>query len=257
MIRLKQKLAYPSLTQSGFTLIECLLAIIIVSLLLVAVSPAIVLSVATRVQARRVELATQAAASYIDAVRVGTLPPPPAPNNTVLLPLPLAQPNQPPQPQTAFPQGAVPAPTGTAGWTCHPTYPPAQPVYCLDGSGTTYLVLADLDSKRGQSKGDFIVQPFRSAIDASEDGSRGYLLGVRVYRADAFDGSVTLKTTAENDGRRAATYTMGGIGDRSVPVIEMTTAIRPAPAGGASNYNSLKERLGVKSSPNPSPTISP
>ncbi|MGB5959988.1 MAG: prepilin-type N-terminal cleavage/methylation domain-containing protein, partial [Coleofasciculaceae cyanobacterium] len=61
---------------SGFTIIECLLAIIIVSVMLTAVAPVIVLSVATRVQARRVEQATMAGRNYIDAVRGGTIPAP-------------------------------------------------------------------------------------------------------------------------------------------------------------------------------------
>lgn len=64
-------------TQSGFTIIESLLAIIIVSLLMTAVAPVIALSVATRVQAKRVELATAAAKSYIDGVRSGSIKPPP------------------------------------------------------------------------------------------------------------------------------------------------------------------------------------
>ena len=251
MITSARKPSHPSSAQSGFTLIECLLAIIIVSLMLAAVAPAVVLSVATRVQARRVELATQAGSAYVDAVRTGTIPPPP---NVVVLA----------SGQTAFPQegqvGFIPAPTATAGWTCTPTYPPADPtknitpIYCLDGSSKTYLFLVDLDKTPGLSKGDFIVQAFRSVTDATTDkGDQGYLMGVRVYRADAFDGNVVLKTTADPMRSRA---TAGGVGDRRVPVVQMTTAIRPAATadGGASNYNSLKQRLGIKPSSSPSPS---
>lgn len=76
------KLLTPPSTQSGFTLIESLLAIMIVSILMVGIAPVIVLSVATRVQARRVELGTQAARTYIDGVRSGKIT---IPKNTVLL----------------------------------------------------------------------------------------------------------------------------------------------------------------------------
>jgi prepilin-type N-terminal cleavage/methylation domain-containing protein len=75
MIRQPKQL-FPPETQSGFTIIECLLAIILVSILLTAIAPVIALSVATRVQARRVEQATQAAKSYIDGVRAGKITPP-------------------------------------------------------------------------------------------------------------------------------------------------------------------------------------
>jgi prepilin-type N-terminal cleavage/methylation domain-containing protein len=266
MITSARKPSHPSSTPSGFTLIECLLAVIIVSLMLAAVAPAVVLSVATRVQARRVELATQAGSAYVDAVRTKTLPPPPNPNLVVLA-----------SGQTAFPQegqpGFIGAPTATAGWTCTPTAPPADPtkgitpVYCLDGSSKTYLFLVDLDKTPGLSKGDFIVQAFRSVTpdptdatqtrpNLADNGEQGYLLGVRVYRADAFNGNVVLKTTADPMRSRA---TAGGVGDRRVPVIQMTTAIRPAASadGGASNYNSLKQRLGIKPSPTPTPTPTP
>src|SRR6476646_10172642 len=63
-------------SQSGFTIIESLLAILVVSLLMTAISPVIVLSVATRVQAKRVEAGTQAAKTYIDGVRSGVIDPP-------------------------------------------------------------------------------------------------------------------------------------------------------------------------------------
>jgi prepilin-type N-terminal cleavage/methylation domain-containing protein len=75
MIRQPKQL-FPPETQSGFTIIECLLGIILVSILLTAIAPVIALSVATRVQARRVEQATQAAKSYIDGVRAGKIPSP-------------------------------------------------------------------------------------------------------------------------------------------------------------------------------------
>jgi len=59
----------------GYTIIESLVAMIVVSVLMVAIAPVMAFSVATRVQARRVELATQAARTYIDALRTGAIKP--------------------------------------------------------------------------------------------------------------------------------------------------------------------------------------
>ena len=71
----KQKL-HQNLSQSrdgGYTIIESLVAMIVVSVLMIAIAPVMAYSVATRVQARRIELATQAARAYIDALRTGAI----------------------------------------------------------------------------------------------------------------------------------------------------------------------------------------
>ena len=57
----------------GYTIIESLVAMIVVSVLMIAIAPVMAFSVATRVQARRMELATQAARAYIDALRTGAI----------------------------------------------------------------------------------------------------------------------------------------------------------------------------------------
>ena len=57
----------------GYTIIESLVAMIVVSVLMIAIAPVMAFSVATRVQARRMELATQAARTYIDALRTGAI----------------------------------------------------------------------------------------------------------------------------------------------------------------------------------------
>ena len=57
----------------GYTIIESLVAMIVVSVLMIAIAPVMAFSVATRVQARRVELATQAARAYIDSLRTGAI----------------------------------------------------------------------------------------------------------------------------------------------------------------------------------------
>lgn len=57
-------------TSDGLTLIECLVAIIIVGLVSSAIAPALVISVATRVQSQKAEQALEIAQSEIDRVRL-------------------------------------------------------------------------------------------------------------------------------------------------------------------------------------------
>src|SRR4028119_952420 len=59
----------------GYTIIESLVAMVVVAVLMIAIAPVMAFSVATRVQARRVELAMQAARTYIDALRTGAIKP--------------------------------------------------------------------------------------------------------------------------------------------------------------------------------------
>ena len=80
IFKLSQKFPLPKKSthsnQSGFTIIESLVAIMVISILLIGLSPVIVLSVAARVQSRRVERATEVARTYIDGVRAGSIPAP-------------------------------------------------------------------------------------------------------------------------------------------------------------------------------------
>jgi len=257
MIRQPKQL-FPPETQSGFTIVECLLAIILVSILLTAIAPVIALSVATRVQARRVEQATQAAKSYIDGVRAGKITPPQ--NIVVVKPNKTNETND---PNTALFSGAAgaAAPGGQPGWDCPPVDPNnLNNFYCPTPAGTAVVYCIGLDDTPGCSSGssrDFIIQPLRSVVpdasgaapDLSDDGSKGYLLGVRVYRADALDGTITLQTARPVNNVRAAAYT-GGAGNRSLPLVEMTTEIRT----DRTDYSSFCERLGCTT---PTPPAAP
>jgi len=276
----QQQLSTPS-TQSGFTLIECLLAIIIVALLLAAVAPAIVLSAATRLQARRVDMATQAARAYVDGLRAGSIPAPPfvptAPNQANVIFLDKKKTN-PASQKNLFDD--VPVPTGSDSWTCTPTQPVQNPtasppdpapVYCGDANGQVLLYCVSFDGNPCSSKGpgskkNFVVQAIRSVAynatntppydnDDLNKGTKGYLLGIRVYRADALDGSGLLRTSVVTDAsknpqgraKRQLAYT-AGVGDRKAPVVELTTEVK----GDQTNWKSLCDRLGGCTTPSPS-----
>lgn len=176
--------------QSGFTIIESLVALAMIGILMAAIAPVLVLSTANRVQARRVELATQAARAYIDGVRSGTI-------------------NHPPSITDNLEDYA--APTSSGSLNCTPnSYCSSMPsLYCVDfdGSGCSTSSLTDM-----------VIQAFR-LNPASTDADKGYRIALRVYRADAFKDTGTLKK-----GIKQATFT-GGIGDRLAPLVEMTTEI--------------------------------
>ncbi|MCC3602433.1 MAG: type II secretion system protein [Microcoleus sp. PH2017_29_MFU_D_A] len=150
----------------GYTIIESLVAMIVVSVLMIAIAPVMAFSVATRVQARRVELATQAARAYIDALRTGAI----RPTGSTPASLPGF-----PKPDTAVPPAVPAAPTNRNDLYC------GKP----DCSGT------------GSSQ-EFLVQGLRSPGTNPTD--TGYSLTVRVYRADGALPFVTGQQSVANSG---------------------------------------------------------
>jgi prepilin-type N-terminal cleavage/methylation domain-containing protein len=189
-------------SEGGFTIIESLVAIVVVSILLAAIAPVLSLSVATRVQSRRVELATQAAKTYIDGVRAQKIT---APTETGASTTP----------------SAYNAPTATGTLTCtansYCTVPTGTSLYCVDFDSTNNCETSSLT--------DMVVQAFRynPSNSNSNPAITGYTLGLRVYRSDAFRDSATLlknkptKTTQN-------TFT-AGVGQKTAPLVEMTADV--------------------------------
>ncbi|MBW4543072.1 MAG: hormogonium polysaccharide secretion pseudopilin HpsB [Symplocastrum torsivum CPER-KK1] len=246
MLKHQLKRLSPPSTQSGFTIIEGLLAILIVTALLVGIAPVITLSVATRLQARRVEQATQAARTYIDGVRSGKVA---TPERVIVLDEvddPLG--NKTFNPKRGLFSGTAAPPQGITitDINCRSTRQ-AFP-YCINQPRLS-LYCADFDGDgacSNRSTTDLIVQAFRSrTTDPTDDGSKGYLLGVRVYRAAAFNGNTDFQTTQEV-GRKVRTNT-GGTGEYRAPLVEMTTEVqaRPDPeAPPEKQYKDFCDRLG-------------
>lgn len=222
-------------TQAGFTIIESLMALIVASILLIALAPVIVLSVGVRVQAKRVERSTEAASSYIDWVRLDGSENAPAQrvaigaNNAA----------------TAQNLKNAAAPSGgsltcdTSGDYCTTPTPATASVYCVN-----------LDENAGcqaDSVNDLVVQGVRTSIDLNadnqQDAERGYRLGVRVYRASAFQDPGTLKKEATQSAA------LGSLGDSKMPLLETTTDI--APSGRFEN--DLPSWQNLLPSPTPTP----
>ncbi|NET33410.1 MAG: prepilin-type N-terminal cleavage/methylation domain-containing protein [Cyanothece sp. SIO1E1] len=197
------------ISQSGFTILESLVAILVVAILLVGISPVITLAVANRIQARRVELATQAAKTYIDGVKAGVI------TDTTAITADTTAANDELN-DVAAPASAT-LTCDTAGAYCTT---PAE-AYCVDGDSNGTCT--------PNSTTDMIVQAVgKIPTDATgtppnlANGYRSYLLGVRVYRADAFDRSVLLGTG------RAQLSSTGGTGlrnDEQPPLVQFTTEI--------------------------------
>lgn len=225
--QLKQVSAQSS--QSGFTIIESLVALVVVGLLLAAIAPVIVIATATRVQAKRVEQATEAAKGFIDAVSSKTISEANISNAVVL-----SASKDPKRVKDDYLLNTVLAPGD------------ATTLYCFHKDGKITLPSA-CTSYKTTIPVQFYIQAFGNAVGtisastttAEIDKGKSYRLGIRVYRSDAQFGS--LKRSFDNNGNQktAATYS-GGIGDRNAPLVEMTTEV----VRGQPSYNDLCDRLG-------------
>ncbi len=221
MIISKPKQLLIQSSQSGFTIIESLMAVVVVSILMAAIAPAIALSVATRVQARRIEQASQAARAYVDGVKAGTII---APSHSVA--------------SSGFATTLAPTSTGSLSCTAPtpPTTTPATPTattnyYCTENTTALNLYCINGDEIAGcttNSVRDLVIQSFRTGTD------QNYKMGVRVYRVDGFKTSGTFDA-----GGQQATFT-GGLGKLKAPLLQTTTEI----TGTQPKYQEYCTRLG-------------
>ncbi|MCT7993929.1 type IV pilus modification PilV family protein [Laspinema olomoucense] len=157
-------------TESGLTLIECLAAIVIFSMAIVAVTPPIMLSMAARVRAHNAEKAMQLAQGEVDRVRV-LLEALAAETDATKLAQLKAQ--LPPLAEGKRPQG-IAAPEG-ATTSCTSNSPPAAvTTACLEAGSI------------------FGIQTFITNRQTDDDTETGmpvaFWVGVRVYTAGAFSG---------------------------------------------------------------------
>ncbi len=203
--------------QYGFTIIESLVAIVVAGILLAAIAPVFVLSVGVRVQARRVELATQAAKAYIDGVKAQSIVPPVSTGTDTL--------------QASAPTAGTL--TCRANSYCTAPSTTNSSLYCVDFNGSG---ICDNTSSKYM-----IVQAFRYN-SISSDTTKGYTLGIRVYRADAFKGTGTLKKTADNPLQNGtqSTFTGNLISPSTMPLLETTAEINNT----VPQYSDLCNRIG-------------
>lgn len=185
-------------TEQGFTLIESLMGVVVISIVIVAITPPIFLSVATRVQNRRAEQATQLAQGEIDRIRVVVERGKYTANN-----LPPVAANSSSNITTAS------APTTAVN---PPTIPTA-----------TQALRVDIN-KDGSY--DFLVQTFRDngiSLSGTNALPIAFRMGVRVYSTAAEDNISNL----ESPPQQAASlrFTTGEGSQRSRPLAVLDTLV--------------------------------
>lgn len=222
MIKHKQQQVSYLSGEAGFTIIESLVAILIVAILLAAIAPTIVIATATRVQSKRVEQATQAARSFIDGVKSGAVT----------------------APATSIP------PDGTLAGNLLDTTKMIPPT----SSTSLYCVIKDTNNNLAISNPNctsnlFYIQAVKIVVAVSTPTDTttglpkdGYRLGIRVYRSD-IDFTKTVSASNGSDKKTQRTFT-GTLGDRQSPLVEMTTEI----ASRSTSFNALCQRLAITGS---------
>ncbi|MGA0199750.1 MAG: type II secretion system protein [Prochlorotrichaceae cyanobacterium] len=246
LFRLRQ-CASPKLASTqedeGLTLIEALVAIVVLTIVLGTIAIPIVITAGSRVQNREVEQAQQIAQSFSEDTRLqmsmletwtysGTTPSLSGANPTLSY-SPIGA--IPPLPTASYSSvSSVPAPTANCGIT-GPTYSATCTANQLFGY--------DLD-KDGAA--DFYVQAFRASDIRSANSNEviGFDMGVRVYPIESINKLGTLTTETRSLGFTS------GIGDPTQPIASVYTSVyRGEEADALVSFNSctVEDFTGVNS----------
>lgn len=209
---------------AGFTIMESLIAMVVVSSLMLAISPVLILSASTRVQSRRVELSAQIARSFIDGVRSGRITAEDiTPVNININQNALSSRNI-----TNSTDGYLISSASMAA----PTSETKKDLYCVQSDGT--ILPPDCSSNQNNL---FYIQAGRTSINGS-DPKDGYRLAVRVYRKDIdFD-----KTVLANTNTTKNTQAVVGSGNKQAPLVEIIADI----ANNNTSFTDLCNRLGFR-----------
>ena len=216
----KRRSAMLSQEDLGFSLIESLVAVAVVSILIVSIAPMVALSTSARVNARRIDQATQAARSYIDAVRGGAI-------DTTNFPAALI--NNMPNTQNQYTFEAIAVPTSA--------------ILSLD-STTVRGIKVDANGNGFSTSDpqDLFIQPMRSGSSTSTQLSRqGFWLAVRVYRADALAGSALLKKGTEPECGISKTP-FSATASITCPIVTMRSQVLPTV--GSNNLEEIRSGIG-------------
>ena len=226
MIKCKQQQISHLSDETGFTIIESLVAIIIVAIALAAIAPPLVIATATRVQSKRVEQGTQAARTFIDGLKTGAVT---IPSTTI-------------------------TPNGTlAGNLLNTTNMPvptsSTSLYCVTKDANNNLTI----NAPNCTSNLFYIQAVKIVVTGSTPIDTttglpidGYILGIRVYRSDIDFTQTVYASDANIAGQSKTTESTftGTLGHRQSPLVEMTTTI----ASKSTTFNALCQRLAVTGS---------
>lgn len=232
---------------SGFSILESLVAVAVVSILIVAIAPMVALSTSARVNARRIDQATQAARSYVDAVRGGVI-------DTSGFPASLIQNNAYDSTKSIqqYTFEAVSPPTNSTSLSssssCQAVTSAAfgsttsTPVLgvCVDANGNGFSV---------SDPQDLFVQPMRSGgTNATLLKKQGFWLAIRVYRADALAGSAALRKGTEDSCAQSKTA-FSSTASITCPIVTVRSQILPTT--NANNLDDINNGTGATPPPTP------
>ena len=206
---------------AGFTIMESLIAMVVVSSLMLAISPVLILSASTRVQSRRVELSAQIARSFIDGVRSGRIKAPAPDTGTSL---------------TASASRNITDNTDDylSASLAAPTSATKEDLYCVQSDGTIQPPENNCENRL------FFIQASRTSINGSHPKD-GYRLAVRVYRQDIeFDNPD--RPVLANTNTTKNTQAVVGSGNRQAPLVEIIADI----ANNNTSFTALCNRLGFR-----------
>jgi prepilin-type N-terminal cleavage/methylation domain-containing protein len=228
MIKRKQQQIIRPSGESGFTIIESLVAILVAAILLAAIAPVIVLSAATRVQARRVEQASQATKSFIDGLKAKSIDAP-----SKVIELEASTPDKPRKiEENLITKTTMPVPKKDD-----------KDLYCVNKDGKILnqdnkdVTLVNSVCKNSDLL--FYIQAAQIKVKKTDS----YRLGIRVYRKEAFDslGDLTASDGEKKEKQTQQTFA-AGVGSIKAPLIEMTTDI----GDNTTSFRAFCDRLGVK-----------
>lgn len=202
----------------GLTLIECLVAIVVITITVVTITPGIFLATASRVQARRAEQANQIAQSEVDRIRgvverggykVADLPP--VGTGTPIKTVPAAN---------TVAVGTMLSPASCNNNNNYPKTPLAN---------ASTLVPVDVD---GDCQPEYAMQVFRTegckpASAVAADPPASFAFGVRVYAYNPSEGAnvPTLLTDRATLGVTAGRKDQGGTTRKPLQVLYSRTSL--------------------------------
>ncbi|MTJ47639.1 hormogonium polysaccharide secretion pseudopilin HpsB [Dolichospermum sp. UHCC 0259] len=222
----------------GFTIIESLVAMIVASALMLAIAPVLILSTATRVQSRRVELGSKAATSFIDAVRSGRIATQSTDGTTEYI----TTVKEIDSTESSSSSRSITDSNNINDYLISdsdekmPVPSSAENLYCVQSDG---IILTPGCSSVLNQKNLFYIQAGRTRITNSGTND-GYRLAVRVYRQD-IDFTKPVSANEINTKNTQEPVTAGS-GNKQAPILEMAADV----ANANTSFKALCNRLGFK-----------
>ncbi|WP_155968395.1 type II secretion system protein [Kamptonema formosum] len=233
-------------TEKGLTLIECLMGILVITLVIAAITPPLLVAFATRVRNFRVENAMKAAQGEIDRVRLVidtgdytnlTQNIPPCVNATCA------------DTTANYNLDNVPPPAPNANLlTC--------PLVNTTGTLSTNWCYVDLNGNNQWDWGDLAVQTFRTptpqpVLDNTGQRPLAFVMGVRVYTQAALTATPSLINLAQPPIKAASLGLTSGKSVSHPIVVRYETIVRSDLDISKYNYCVLSWRLSGGTGTNP------